>query len=304
MKKLIIAAVIIAAIGLSPLYFPGVHVFTRAREIQSVSPYCSMWKGALDYPVRVRRHKLAEDIAQNTKLIRTDGEQRLWSTPHGDYWVPSETPWLLSVLIAQQESGIYGDADTGGVRAGDTVFDCGAHVGVYARYALKAGARRVIAIEPTPSAVTALERNLASEIADGRVIIVPKGIWGSEGELTFYRNGNAEAGNSFINANRDAQRIVVPVTTIDAITSGYSLGRVDLIKADIKGAVEQMLRGASTVIRRDRPRLTISTEEAPDDPAAITRLVHSMVPEYSVRCGPCIADGTEIRTDVMFYQHQ
>ena len=56
---------------------------------------------------------------------------------------------VLAILLAQQDRDIYGD-DRLGVRQGDIVFDCGAHMGVYTRKALSAGAKLVVAVEPTP----------------------------------------------------------------------------------------------------------------------------------------------------------
>ncbi len=55
----------------------------------------------------------------------------------------------MAILLAQQDRDIYGD-DRLGVRQGDIVFDCGAHIGVYTRKALSAGAKLVVAVEPTP----------------------------------------------------------------------------------------------------------------------------------------------------------
>jgi FkbM family methyltransferase len=47
------------------------------------------------------------------------------------------------------------------VRAGDVVLDCGAGIGLFARQALKRGARTVIAIEPVPENLECLRRNLS-----------------------------------------------------------------------------------------------------------------------------------------------
>ena len=52
------------------------------------------------------------------------------------------------------------------IRPGDTVVDCGAHVGLFTKLALKQGADRVVAIEPDPANVACLESNLGPEIAE------------------------------------------------------------------------------------------------------------------------------------------
>ena len=91
------------------------------------------------------------------------------------------------------------------VREGNIVIDCGAHVGAYSAQALALGAEKVIAIDPDPTQVECLRRNFAVEIAEGRLIVVPKAIWSSEGSMTlnvgtahsamsslFYQNGGDE----------------------------------------------------------------------------------------------------------------
>ena len=128
-------------------------------------------------------------------------------------------------------------------------------------------------------------------------------MWDREGTLDFYSNGNAAAGDSFITHNKNSTIIgSIPTTTIDRIVTEYGLARVDLIKADVKGAGEPAIRGASATIRNFHPRLAFSTEEAPEDPAALSKAVLALDSRYKVRCGPCLYTGDEIRTDVMFFE--
>ncbi len=146
---------------------------------------------------------------------------------------------LLAILLAQQDRYIYGD-DRLGVRQGDIVFDCGAHVGVYARKALSAGAKLVVAVEPTPALVECIRRNLAGEITQGRVVVSAKGIWDREGALALFGNSSTGAGNSFVVRGSDTEAIgQIPVTTIDNLVSELELPGVDVIKADVKGAPKE-----------------------------------------------------------------
>ena len=234
-------------------------------------------------------------------MIRKDATLELWDTPYGRWWLPGGNPEILAILLAQQHRKIYGDAGTGGVRAGDIVLDCGAHIGTYVQTALNAGAKLVIAIEPSPDAVESLRRNMAREI-EKRVIVYPKGVWDKAEILTFYENGNGAAGDSFVKEGGDAKQVKIAVTTIDKLTVELGLRRVDFIKADIKGASERAVRGASEVIHRFHPRMAFSTEEAPEDPQSLTKLIQGLAPSYHERSGPCLFNVNEVRTDVMFYR--
>ena len=100
-----------------------------------------------------------------------------------------------------------------------------------------AGAKTIVAIDPSPEALWSLHRNFAKEIAAGKVIVYEKGIWDEEKTLVLYANGNGAAGDNFLAEGLGARKIPdIPVTTIDRIVEELDLPRVDIIKADIKGA--------------------------------------------------------------------
>jgi hypothetical protein len=135
------------------------------------------------------------------------------------------------------------------------------------------------------------------------VIVYPKGIWDEEKHLVFYANGNGAAGDSFVNQGANARVIAdIPVTTIDKIVKELGLPRVDIIKADIKGAGTRMIKGGVETIRAYHPRMVISVEEEPEDPAEIRDAVKSIAPSYRFRAGPCEFSDGEIRNDTIFFE--
>src|SRR4030095_16448953 len=138
--------------------------------------------------------------------------------------------WSLAVVLAEQEFAMYGDAEGLGVHRGDVVIDAGAHVGLFTRTALEAGASKVVTFEVTPKANLCLRRNLAKEIADGRGVVMEYGVW-----------------------HEDAQNpptVNVPWTTIDNAVRALKLERVDFIKLDIENAEVNALRGAKLTLTR------------------------------------------------------
>lgn len=273
-----------------------------ARDVRSRSPFCSVWQASMDGRIKLRQLARADEIAHSSRIIRRDAGLALWSTPRGQYWIPDGNDAILPLLLAQEDRNIYGSGDWG-VQSGDVVLDVGAYIGTWTRQALDRGAKLVVAIEPTPSSVECLRRNLAREVAAGKVIIYPKGIWDSEGALSFYANSSNGVGNSFVESNEVAKRLdAIPVTTIDKLAAELNLARVDFVKADVKGATERLLRGGSGVIHRDRPRIALSTEEVQDNAASIASLARKIGPGYQLKCGPCLTDGKEIYTDVLFFR--
>lgn len=249
-----------------------------------------------DYRWQQARTKIAKSI----KLKMEDVQGfHLWSTPQGDFWHPTTSDDVLPMLVAQQEVDLYGLAGHG-VKAGDVVLDCGAHIGLYTRTALRAGAKLVVAIEPAPANLECLRRNLAAEIAAGKVIVYPKGVWDKEEQLPLYENPANTAGDSFVEKNGKITGYI-PLTTIDKLVAELHLPAVNTIKMDIKGASEKALAGAAQTLRSYKPRVIISTEEAEDDPAVIARVVEGTGLGYKRACGSCTLMNGSVHTDVLFF---
>jgi len=298
----VFAAVGIIALALTAFVFiyPGAVVLV-APGVHSRSPYCSRWQAVRGVSIKLRQQADAEAIARASHLVRQESGLALWATPYGEYWIPAGDGKTLPILLAQEKRDIYGGADWG-VRPGDIVLDCGAYVGTWARQALDRGVKLVVEIEPTPESVECIRRNLAKEIARGRAVIVAKGIWDTDGTLKLFENPDNTAGNSFVENETSGRTVSIPVTTVDKLASELRLPRVDFIKADIKGATERLLRGGREIIARDRPRLAFSTEETADSAGGVAALAKSIQPKYEMKCGPCLLDGKDIYTDVLFFR--
>ena len=154
-----------------------------------------------------------------SRLIERDASGiELWQTPSGRFWIPSGSETVLPILLAEQASRVYEWPGRVEIKNGDTVFDCGAHIGVFTRKALSDGASLVVAIEPSPLNLECLRRNVAKEIAEGRVVVIPEGLWDRPDLLSFFTNPENSAGDSFlIRSPRSSDTVQVRVTTLDTI---------------------------------------------------------------------------------------
>ena len=285
----------------------SVHFCPPARVlfIKAVgrSPHCPH-VNALDVPTNLRRQiQYKDELLKNSRLLERDPAGfHLWDTPMGRWWIPQGDDFTLPYNLAEQKRRIYGTGEHS-VKMGDTVLDCGASVGVYTRLALDAGAKTVVAIEPGPENVEALRRNFSGEIASGRVIIVPKGVWDKEDFLTLQVDSANTAADTFVMALKEGSKGVrVPLTTIDRLVADLRLARVDYIKMDIEGAEQRALAGASQTLRRFHPRLALSAYHKPDDPEKIPLLVRQAWKGYRMECGPCAYDAGMLRPDVLFFR--
>lgn len=224
-------------------------------------------------------------------------------TEQGTFWVPPGNDYAF--VLAEQAVRIYGDGEYR-VQPGDTVLDCGANIGAFTREALNAGAGLVIAIEPVPAHVEGLRRTFKNEIEQGRVRVIAKGVWNKEDTLEMNLFENALL-DSFVMAERPEEstqrRISLPLTTIDHLVEELGLPRVDFIKMDIEGAERQALEGARTTITRFKPRMSIATENLPDDYRVLPQVITTIEPAYRSTSGPCAFEGPfMIRPETLYFR--
>jgi FkbM family methyltransferase len=238
----------------------------------------------------------AVELRTASRIIRRDGQLSLFKTPAGEYWVPTASSGAVIYDLAEQERNIYGTR----IRPGDIVLDAGANVGVFTRKALWAGAAKVVAIEPGPENLQCLRRTFASEIAEGRVVLYPKGIWDKDDVLKLSVDPTNSARDSFVRGIDNAQFIEVPLTTVDKMVEELQLPKVDFIKMDIEGAEQKAVIGAKNTIARFRPRMALSIYHLRDDATAIPRLVHEAVADYTIT-RTCLCASDRIVPEIAFF---
>jgi FkbM family methyltransferase len=244
---------------------------------------------------------IKDRIFAASRLVREERGLELWQTPKGQFWVPKGNRYVLPFNLAEMERQIYGSGPHF-IHPGDIVLDCGASDGDFTREALRAGAATVVAIEISPSNAECIRRNTAAEIASGRVILCPRGVWDREDSLVLNLDDANFAANSVVlqpGGSRPSVR--VPLTTIDRIVAELRLPRVDFIKMDVEGAEVRAIAGARDTLTRFKPRLAIATEHKPDDERTIPAAIRNIRADYTVECGQCMEAKRHVRPDVLFF---
>ena len=305
MSRLLKAVLFIAVLAVAVVVVGQYYAPLRLLAIKAAgrSPRCPL-ANAMNAEENARLQiKYKDEIVAGSKLAGQDGSFRLWRTPMGDWWIPEGDVWMLPYNLAEQKRNIYGTGEQA-VKRGDIVLDCGANIGVYTRLALDAGASKVVAIEPGPENVEALRRNFPQEIAAGRVIIVPKGVWDKDDLLTLQIDPKNTAANTFVMKLKDGKPgVQVPLLAIDKLVAELGLERVDYIKMDIEGAEQRALIGAQATLAKYHPRLALSAYHVPNDPEKIPELVRQAWPGYRMECGPCAeTPDRRIRPDVLYFR--
>ena len=184
-------------------------------------------------------------------------------------------------------TGRYAPAETAVVRAslrpGGTFVDVGANLGYFTLVAAAAVGPhgRVLALEPHPELAAELRENLA---ANGLDQVEVREVAAAETPARLELSGFAIGGNwgsaSLVNPAADgAPRFTVDARPLDALLAEAGLDAVDLVKLDVEGAEERVLRGMAAGLAAHRYRRVLlelhpGQVHAPDElPARIGALL-------------------------------
>lgn len=300
---LALLAVVATARFLAPERFEIVLMAAQGKN-----PHCPLGL-ALEAPGEHKEQDAVKDAyIAKLKLGASESGFERWDLPAGDgeagrsFWIPAGNRWILPFNLAEQSRDIYKTETPEGIRKGDVVVDCGAHVGTFTHFALARGAGKVIAVEPSPRNVECLRRNFAKEIADGRVVVYAKGVWNKDDVLVLEQVGENSAADTVVMHQPGAAKgDTVPLTTIDKLVAELGLDRVDYIKMDIEGAEVPALQGAAETLKRWKPRLALASYHKEDDPITLPATITKVVESYRHRCASCIADQYGARPEVLLF---
>jgi FkbM family methyltransferase len=172
-------------------------------------------------------------------------------------WVDSV--FDLNVIEELYMHGEY-DAQLGDARL---VVDAGSNIGLAAiDFALRCPHARIVAIEPDPTALTKLVRNVR---AFPQISVAPVALAASSGLRPFW-SGPATWASGFSRTASHQALIVVPTKTLDQvlIEAGF-FDDIDILKLDVEGAEREVL---SSFTGLGSTRMVIGEVHGPPDSLA------------------------------------
>ena len=163
--------------------------------------------------------------------------------------------------------------------------DCGAYDGdTLAVFAEQTGGhfRRYIALEPEPANLAKLESTVAGNVVlRERVTVHPFAVGGRREELRFSSAGDG----SGVSADGE---LIVQAVALDELLADET---PTFIKMDIEGFELEALAGASSCIRRCRPKLAICVYHRPDHLWRIPLAIHELLPDSRMTLRSYLQDG-------------
>jgi FkbM family methyltransferase len=145
-------------------------------------------------------------------------------------------------------------------KAGATVVDIGANVGLYTAIAAARVGKEgtVIAIEPHPESYQYLEKTVVgNSLTQVRSFKLAAG--DSDKTIALFLTADNKADSRIYNDTGQRQKIFTQMLDLDSLLSDIGIGKVDVIKMDIQGAEALALRGMSRTLANN-PKIVILTE--------------------------------------------
>jgi FkbM family methyltransferase len=190
------------------------------------------------------------------------------------YWPGDCSLDTLGMLVSEQfdpnDWHYYQVPDTP-LTHDDVVVDCGAAEGLFTLIASRI-CRKVYAVEPLPEFCENLARSFAG-LPHVQIIACLLADRTGETRLSARAVESAESSGGGI------------VCRVDALDNLFPQGseRVTYLKADVEGGELALLAGAEQLIRRDRPKIAITTYHHPSHADHITKLLLAWNPRYLIR---------------------
>jgi FkbM family methyltransferase len=141
------------------------------------------------------------------------------------------------------------------VHRGDVVLDVGAHIGLYTVHLAKK-VRHVVAVEPEPSNLRFLLRNIRVNNVYGKVTVVPAAACERDGRARLHIH-HSSGGHSLIALEPSSGSIEVKCIRLDSLLESLGIDRVDVAKIDVEGYEFNVLRGFKRFLSSQPPRILV-----------------------------------------------
>lgn len=147
------------------------------------------------------------------------------------------------------------------VKNGTTVIDVGTNVGeTLLNFAKINRDGRNIGFEPVPYLYEKAKANIGVNKFTN-IELVNKGLSSRNETLSFNETAENNSGGIFLTRDNFAAGRAVEVLTLDEFVDENRVEKISLIKIDVEGFEMEVLKGASDVLKRDKPTLFVEIDD-------------------------------------------
>lgn len=157
------------------------------------------------------------------------------------------------------------------IEDGDILLDIGTAEGLFPLVVAEK-CKKIFLIEPSKLFVECLQKTF--EPYKEKIIIHNVVVGDEDGMINF----NEESLSGKIGENNHKNDTQIAIKKIDSLISEDET--ITYLKADIEGFEYEMLKGAKNTIKKNKPKIAITTYHKENNPSEIIDLILSYVPEY------------------------
>jgi FkbM family methyltransferase len=168
--------------------------------------------------------------------------------------------------------------------SGQTVFDVGAHIGLFSVVMAKlvGPTGQVYSFEPTPFTNSVLRETVRLNNVQSVVEVRAEAMSRTSGSATFYDTGDQGSNaNSLVPSQRTQEGYSVPTVALDDFVGQRGL-RMNCLKIDVEGAELEVLLGGQKTIPAFRPPTSLGLHPPflGDSPSSVLMDIWKIVTEY------------------------
>ena len=166
----------------------------------------------------------------------------------------------------------------------DVVVDVGANIGSFCILASSITRNKIFAFEPSSKNSYYLKKNI-SNFKINNISIVRKALGDVNKKAHLHLISYCHADNILADSEAhwkdNTHTEEVEIITLDFFVEENNIKRIDFIKMDCEGYELKVLKGASNIIRKFKPRMVISAVHLKNDVRNIITLVSSLRKDYN-----------------------
>ena len=219
-------------------------------------------------------HQIAARFIKSISKVEGDYEVAFKEFDQKLYWPGSFSTDRLDQVVAETFDTTdwhYYQKKHTEVGHGEIILDIGTAEGLMPLTVIER-CEHVYMIEPSTAFCKTLARTFRAY--SEKATILNYAVGNEDGTINFDENSI----QGTVASQESAHTSAIEIRKIDSIFKNNE--RITYLKADIEGYEEEMLRGAAETIRRNKPKIAITTYHDQNDPKEIIALITGFVPEY------------------------
>jgi len=161
------------------------------------------------------------------------------------------------------------------------IIDAGSNNGDFSLLAVYMGAKKVYAFEPVSSTTNMFLENIRLNNMQDKISVFKKALGNKNcfKEIYFARSGDGGAKIGKV-AGQKCEKI--EIIRLDDFVADNKIKKIDFIKMDVEGFEDRLLMGASNVLKKFKPVLSLSAYHRADDKERLPKIIRSIREDYTI----------------------